>query len=55
MNKRVAKKIRKIIALNQDAGFVKQDYSRAKKQYNKLSKSGRQEFLKLLEDFYSNR
>ena len=56
MNKKTAKEIRKI--LNYDPKLSdatsKRVYSRAKKQYNKLSKGARPLFLQELRNLYNN-
>jgi hypothetical protein len=56
MNKTTAKEIRKI--LNYDPNISdatsKRVYSRAKKQYNKLSKGARPLFLQELRNLYNN-
>jgi|TARA_B100000035_G_scaffold288734_1_gene274612 hypothetical protein len=56
MNKTTAKEIRKI--LNYDPNLSdatsKRVYSRAKKQYNKLSKGARPLFLQELRNLYNN-
>lgn len=56
MNKTTAKEIRKI--LNYDPNLSnatsKRVYSRAKKQYNKLSKGARPLFLQQLRNLYNN-
>ena len=56
MNKKTAKEIRKI--LNYDPKLSdatsKRVYSRAKKQYNKLSKGARPLFLQQLKNLYNN-
>ena len=56
MNKKTAKEIRKI--LNYDPNLSdatqKRVYSRAKKQYNKLSKLSKPIFLEELKNFYIN-
>jgi hypothetical protein len=56
MNKTTAKEIRKI--LNYDPNLSdatsKRVYSRAKKQYNKLSKGARPLFLQQLKNLYNN-
>ena len=55
MNKTVAKKIRNILQF--DPNFSdetsKRVYSRAKKQYNKLSKEAKPLFLQELENLYN--
>ena len=56
MNKKTAKEIRKI--LNYDPKLSdatsKRVYSRAKKQYNKLSKGAKPLFLEQLKNLYNN-
>ena len=56
MNKTTAKEIRKI--LNYDPNLSdatsKRVYSRAKKQYNKLSKGAKPLFLQQLKNLYNN-
>jgi len=56
MNKTTAKEIRKI--LNYDPNLSdatsKRVYSRAKKQYNKLSKGAKPLFLQQLRNLYNN-
>ena len=56
MNGKRARQIRKIIGYNprEKDETLKRVYSRAKKQYNKISKSARKEFLNLLEELYSS-
>lgn len=55
MNKKVAKKIRKILNFNPKASdeTSKRVYSRAKKQYNKLSEGAKPLFLQQLENLYN--
>ena len=56
MNKTVAKKIRSILQFNPNYSneTSKRVYSRAKKQYNKLSKEAKPLFIKQLENLYNN-
>lgn len=56
MNKTVAKKIRSILQFNPNYSdeTIKRVYSRAKKQYNKLSKEAKPLFIKQLENLYNN-
>ena len=55
MNNAVAKQIRKILNFDPNSSdeTVKRVYSRAKKQYNNLSKGAKPLFLKQLQNLYN--
>ena len=55
MNNAVAKQIRKILNFDPNCSdeTSKRVYSRAKKQYNKLSKGAKSLFIKELENLYN--
>ena len=56
MNTKTAKEIRKILNYNPKLSDAtsKRVYSRAKKQYNKLSKGAKPLFLQQLKNLYNN-
>ena len=54
MNKKIALKIKEIIHYDEESPSSKRNYKRAKKNYNKLSRDGKKDFLKILNDFYNN-
>lgn len=57
MNNTVAKKIRKILNFDPNCAdeTSKRVYSRAKKQYNKLSQGAKPLFIEELENLYNNK
>jgi len=55
VNKKIAKKIREIIHYDKSTPSSRRNYQRAKKQYQKLSKDGKKDFLNLLDDFYNKK
>tara|TARA_R110000824_G_scaffold298350_1_gene486570 strand:- start:607 stop:780 length:174 start_codon:yes stop_codon:yes gene_type:complete len=55
VNKKIAKQIKETIHYDRENPSSRRNYRRAKKQYQKLSRDGKKDFLKLLNDFYNKK
>jgi hypothetical protein len=55
MNKKISKQIREIIHYDKENRSSRRNYKRAKKQYQKLSRDAKKDFLNLLNNFYNNK